>query len=181
MSGDPLSKRRWNIFCKMILISVVGLGGLLALGGIGYRISAQLTMTATDSLRRMGEAREAYAQTTEAALRSEEEARLLSRFNEDLIALQQLVVEGTNGHKPGVTEESIIQAARELAERAEMVNTMPGAEQVVPGTKGLTLAGRWRTTSMTSELCLNMSCRESSSPSVGVRNSSVSREQRWWP
>jgi methyl-accepting chemotaxis protein len=123
----------------MLLISLVGLGGLLALGGIGYRISAQLTMTATDSLRRVGEAREAYAQTTEAALRSEEEARLLSRFNEDLIALQQLMVEGTNGHKPGVTEESIIQAARQLAERAEMVKTMPGAEQVVPGTKGLTL------------------------------------------
>ena len=139
MSGEPLPKRRWNIFCKMLLISLVGLGGLLALGGIGYRISAQLTMTATDSLRRVGEARAAYAQTTEAALRSEEEARLLSRFNEELIALQQLVVEGTSGHKPGVTEESIIQAARDLAERAELVKTMPGAEQVVPGTKGLTL------------------------------------------
>ena len=139
MSGDALPKRRWNIFCKIFLISMVGLGGFLALGGIGYRISEQLTVTATDSLRRVGEAREAYAQTTEAALRSEEEARLLSRFNEELIALQQLVVEGTNGHKPEVTEESILQAARDLAARAEMVKTIPGAEQLVPGTKGLTL------------------------------------------
>ena len=139
MSADALPKRRWNIFRKMLLISLVGLGGLLTLGGIGYRVSAQLTMTATDSLRRVGEARAAYAQTTEAALRSEEEARLLGRFNEELIALQQLVVEGTSGHKPEVTEETILQSARDLAARAEMVKTIPGADQVVPGTKGLTL------------------------------------------
>lgn len=33
MFADAAPKRRWNIFCKMILISVVGLGGLLVLGG----------------------------------------------------------------------------------------------------------------------------------------------------
>jgi len=139
MPDSPSPIRRWNIAFKMTLISLIGLGGLLTLGGIGYWVSAHLTETATTALNQVGEARAAYARTTDAALRSEEQARMLSELNQGLIELQQLVVEGTNGHKPGVTAESIVQAAQDLAKRAEVVKTVVGAERVVEGTNGITV------------------------------------------
>jgi methyl-accepting chemotaxis protein len=133
------TRRRWNIMFKMALISGIGLAGLLILGGIGYWVSSQLTFTATTALQQVGEARAAYAQTTDLALKSEEQARVLSELNKGLIELQQLVVEGTNGHKKGITAEVIIQEAQSLAKRAEAVKKATGADQVVPGTNGITI------------------------------------------
>ncbi len=139
MPTNKNQPRRWNIVAKMALIIGIGLLGLLTLGGIGYWVSSQLTDTATIALQQVGEARATYADTTDAALKSEEQARILSELNEGLIELQQLVVEGTNGHKPGVTAELIIAEAQALAKRAEVVKTVVGAERVIPGTNGLTV------------------------------------------
>ncbi|OHB32055.1 MAG: hypothetical protein A2X84_12380 [Desulfuromonadaceae bacterium GWC2_58_13] len=139
MSTNENLPRRWNIFLKMALISVIGLAGLLILGGIGYWVSSQLTQTGTTALRQVGESRAAYARTTDVALRSEEQARILSNLNEGLIDLQQLVVEGTNGHKKGINAETIIKEAQALAKRAEVVKSVAGADTVVPGTNGITV------------------------------------------
>ncbi len=129
-----------TIGLKMALISWIGLLGLLALGGIGFWASSYLTRTATSALQGSARALERYTVTSETALQSEAQARALAELTAGLIDLQQAVVDGSTHRNKGVTVEALLQQARELARKAEIVRSVPGGERPIPGTKGLTLA-----------------------------------------
>ncbi len=139
MAVHSFFPRKLTISWKMAIISGIGLVGLLVLGGIGFRVSSDLTSTAGTALSQVGEARSLYARTAAGALQSKEQARMLSELNSDLIELQKDVVEGSNRRIPGASAEKIILQARQLAEKAELVKGVPGADKAIPGTNGITL------------------------------------------
>ncbi len=139
MAEKTFLPRKLTLVWKMAIISWIGLIGLLALGGIGFWVSADLTGTATTALEQVGKARSLYARTAEDALQSKEQARMLSELSSDLIALQKDVIEGSNRHIPGVTAEKVILHAQQLAQKAALVKAVPGADKPIPGTNGITL------------------------------------------
>ncbi|WP_298036644.1 methyl-accepting chemotaxis protein [uncultured Desulfuromonas sp.] len=130
---------RWTIGRQMGLIGTIGLAGLLALGGIGFWASSHLSDTAAGALGRETDARTLYARTSADALESEKQARLLGNLNTELILLLQAVVEGPLYPERGISAENVLQQAKDVVGKAEIVRLVPGSDKPIPGTK-MTLA-----------------------------------------
>jgi len=138
-TGKHSAGFRWTIFWKMTLIGMAGLVGFLAIGGIGYWTASSLTDTSETAFDHLTQARIKYAETSARALEKESHAKMLGMLNSKLIELLQAVVDGPVRPELGYTAEKIIQQAKDLTTKAEIIRTAPGSERTIPGTNGLTL------------------------------------------
>ncbi len=123
---------QFRLVHKVMIIGTLGLIGLLFLGGIGYRSTHQIDQAARQSLGRGEQTRAQLVATYDQALASQEQARILGDLNRNLIELQQAVI---SGQRKGLSEEKILQQARQLAKDALIINQVPGSERLIKGTK----------------------------------------------
>ena len=132
MASTIAKKFRLKIFHKIALIGLLGLAGMLALGGIGYRSTNSIDATAAQALDRNDAIRRQLVSSYDQALASESQARQLSTLNLRMIELLDMVISGT---KRGISEEQIMAEAQTLVKEAALINSVPGADRLVEGTR----------------------------------------------
>jgi methyl-accepting chemotaxis protein len=123
---------RLKILHKMILIGSLGLLGMIALGGIGYISTNNISHSATVAIEKGQQARATVTSSYDEALKSEQVARELSNLNRQLIELMDMVIKGP---KHNIPQEEIMTAAQKLVDAAQMVKTVPGHDRPIKGTK----------------------------------------------
>ena len=123
---------RLKILHKMILIGSLGLLGMIALGGIGYISTNNISHSATVAIEKGQQARATVTSSYDEALKSERVARELSSLNRQLIELMDMVIKGP---KHNIPQEEIMTAAQKLVDAAQMVKTVPGHDRPIKGTK----------------------------------------------
>ena len=123
---------RLKILHKMILIGSLGLLGMIALVGIGYISTNNISQSATVAIEKGQQTRTKVTSSYDEALKSEQVARELSNLNRQLIELMDMVIKGP---KHNIPQEEIMVAAQKLVDAAQMVKTVPGHDRPIKGTK----------------------------------------------
>ncbi len=123
---------RLKILHKMILIGSLGLLGMVALGGIGYISTNNISHSATTAIEESQKIRKDVTASYDNALESERIARKLGNLNSQLIELMDMVIKGP---KHNIPQEKIMLAGQQLVESAKMINTVPGHDRPFKGTK----------------------------------------------